>query len=192
MLHDTQDAKAKLVNARVKHEVLAAIMELAPKKPALISALIDCACSAETATEVARRHSLHKSVLSYWSRQLGLPKRRRGRRAFLRPTPELQRILELVREHGVVETARRIGVSKQRVSQIAQRWKDYLPVRALRVQAPVGGDRGKEIAKRKEPRIRVISFRLSLTELQLLRQRYPEVKSVGQAARGIVTAVLSI
>src|ERR1051325_5671226 len=135
VFHDDHNTKTKLVNARSKREELAAIMGLASKKPALMSALIDCACSADTTTEVARRHSIHKSVLAYWSRKLGLPKRHRGRHAFLHPTPQHRRILELVREHGVVEAARRVGVSKQRVSHIAQRWKQYLPVRALRVQA---------------------------------------------------------
>ena len=115
-----------------------------------------------------------------------------GRETATVPSDRQLKILKATKTKTYQEVGAEFDVSKQRVGQIARRWKHYLPVRVLRVQAPVGGDRGNETAKKKETRIRVISFRLSLTEVQLLRQRYPEVKSVSQAARGIVAAVLSI
>lgn len=55
MLHDALDAKEKLANAKVAEEVVAAIMALGPKKPELMSALVDCVCSNDTAKAIAHR-----------------------------------------------------------------------------------------------------------------------------------------
>jgi hypothetical protein len=156
------------------------------------SALIAYLTSITLSKDIAREHGFTAGALSYWARKFGLPVRRRGRRPLLQPTSAGRRILELVRAHGIAETARRVGVSKQRVSQIARRWKEYLPVRPLSARTVGKNEREEGPTRKKENRIRVVSFRLSPTEVTLLRQRYPEVKSVCQAARGIVTGVLSI
>ena len=126
VLRDPREANAKLVTAKAEDEVVAAIMALATTKPVLMSALVDCVCTDDTAKAISNRYSLHQSTLSYWNRQVGLPKRRRGRRALLQPTAEHKQILELVRNHGISGAARRASISKQRVSQIVCRWAPEL------------------------------------------------------------------
>jgi hypothetical protein len=168
VLHNALDAKEKMVNAKATEEVVAAIMALGPKKPALMLALVDCICSDHTAKAIADRHSIHQSVLSYWSQRLGLPKRRRGRRVLLRPTLEHQRILKLVGEHGIAKTARRVGVSKQRIFQIVCRWAPQLSRRPTFVKAVTLPPR-----QRRPPRKIVVSFRISTDEWQRLLAATP-------------------
>ena len=75
MLHNARDAKEKLAVAKATEEVVAAIMALGQKRPALGSALVDCICSNAAAKAIAHKYLIHPSVLSYWSRRLGLPDR---------------------------------------------------------------------------------------------------------------------
>jgi len=167
VLHVARDAKTKLANAKVARELVVAMMAVGPKKPALKSALVDWVCSEDTGKTIARRHSIHQSLLSYWSKRLGLPMRRRGRRSLPHPTAEHRRILELVRMHGVTHAATRAGVSKQRVFHIICRWAPQLKGRrrALTVSTP---------PKRKRPRRNVVvSFRISADEWQQLLAAAP-------------------
>ncbi|MFZ1073693.1 MAG: hypothetical protein WAO21_09700 [Verrucomicrobiia bacterium] len=75
VLHNARDAKEKLAVAKATEEVVAAIMALGQKRPALGSALVDCICSNAAAKAIAHKYLIHPSVLSYWSRRLGLPDR---------------------------------------------------------------------------------------------------------------------
>ena len=168
VLHDAPNANANLMNAKATKEVVTAITALGLKKPALMPALVDCACSDDTAKAIAHRYSIHESVISYWSRRLGLPKRRRGRRALLHPTPEHKKILELVRLHGVAQTARRVGASKQRVYQLVCRWEPELRGHRTAVKVTTVARR-----KRRPARKIVVSFRLSNNVWKLLSAATP-------------------
>jgi hypothetical protein len=64
VLYNGADAKAKLAKAKVAAEVAAAIMALERKRPVVMSALVDCVSTDDTAKTIARRYSIHPSVLS--------------------------------------------------------------------------------------------------------------------------------
>jgi hypothetical protein len=185
VLHDGADAKAKLANARVADEVVAAIMALERKRPALMSALVDCVCTDDTAKAIARRYSIHPSVLSYWTTGVGLPKRERGRPALLEPTLEHERILELVRKHGVAETARRVGVSKQRIHHVVCRWEPRLKGRRSRLKA--------QATPKREPRVLrniVVSFRISTAEWHRLLATHPTADEKRSSGFGKARAIV--
>jgi hypothetical protein len=185
VLHDALDAKEKLANANVAEPVITAIMALGSKKPRLVSALIDYVCSSDTAGEIAHRYAFHKSLLSYWSRRVGLPLRQRGRRNLLVPTPKHLRILEIVRAHGRAEAARQVGLSRQRVHQIVCEWAPELKGRRL-----CGNLVPLPRPKRCPARKIIVSFRLSTDEWQLLqtsRSATSELSMSGfEKARAIV------
>jgi hypothetical protein len=157
------EAKTKLLGAKINDEVATIILSLEPKRPLVMSALVDMMCSDHTAKAIANRYSLKSSAFQYWARRIGLPMRQRGRRARPRPTAQHARILDLVREHGIAGTARQVGVSRQRVHQIVCRWEPGLRRRAaepkLKVLRP---------PKRRAPRNIVVSFRISTDEWERL------------------------
>src|SRR2546428_95313 len=185
VLHDTLHAKAKLANANATEAVITAIMALGSKKPALMSAIVDCVCSDDTATEIAHRYSIHASVLSYWSRRFGLPLRRRGRRALRHPAPAHLHLIELVRAHGVSEAARRTGISKQRASQIVGRWAPELKGQRKHRNA-------KPLPRRKRHSLRsiVVSVRISADEYQRLLAAKPTVAEAGLSGFGKARAIV--
>jgi hypothetical protein len=108
------------------------------------------------------------------------------------PNRNILGILLATKSHTYKEVGAAHGISKQRVGQIARRWKEYLPVRPLPARTALENGRDKGRTKTKENRIQVISFRLTATEIQLLHRRYPEMKSAARAARSIVTRFLSV
>jgi len=154
-------AKEKLGKARFE-EIISAVLMLGPKKPALMAALIDRACSDDTARKIAQRYSVHESTLSLWIRRIGLRAHPRGRRALKEPTSDHKRILELVRAHGGAEAARRSGISKQWVSRVVHKWEPQL-----------GNRRGAKIATvptvRRLRRNFVVSFRMTKVEWDQLK-----------------------
>lgn len=153
------EAKEKLRKANVAAEVIAAIVALGAKQPGLMSAQVECACSNDTAKAIAQRYSIPASTLSYCCRAVGLPKRRRGRRPNSQPTSKNQRILDLVKANGVTATARRMGVSKQRVSYVVKTWEPGLkgPQKQSKVVSPFPREHGPR-------RTVIITFRLSIVE----------------------------
>lgn len=153
------DAKEKLLKENLSEEIVAAIVALGPKQPALMSALVECVCSDDTAQAIAQRYCIHPSMLSHCSRAVGLPKRRRGRRPLPEPTLEHLRILDLVRTNGVAETARHVGVSKQRICYVVKQWAPGLkgPSKSSKIVNPPPRKRGPR-------RTVIVSFRLSMGE----------------------------
>jgi len=138
-----------------------AIMALAPRYSSMKSALKEYVLSDKPLTQIADEHSYTPPALTYWARKLGLPERRRGRPLLLEPTEDHERVIALVRQHGVPETARREGISRQRVSQIVCRWAPELRgTRTVRTLVPLPRP------KRRPARKIVVSFRLSAAEWQ--------------------------
>lgn len=138
----------------------------------LKSALVAYLTADTLSKDIAREHGFTAGVLSYWARKFGLPLRRRGRRPLLQPTSVGQRILELVRAHGISETARLARTSKQRVHQIVSRWEPELKGHR---KAPKSLERPQR--ERRPPRTVVVSFRISTEEW--LRLSASEVTSAG-------------
>src|SRR6185436_13116109 len=102
------------------------------------------------------------------------------------------KILKATKTKTYEQVGDEFDVSKQRVSQITQRWKRYLPVRPLVIKEATTNALPDLLPSKVENKIHVISFRMTESEVKLLRSRYPELKSVNHAARGIVTKVLTI
>jgi len=119
-------------------------------------------------------------------------KSRRGRRAAANPTAEHLQILAATRTRTYEQVGSEFGISRQRVGQIMRRWKKYSPVRPLRMQEKPSKKRVDKLPVEKENRIHVVSFRLTESEVELLKARYPDAKSVDRAARGIVSKFLSL
>jgi hypothetical protein len=124
--------------------------------------------------------------------QRGTFKRKRGRRAAAVPSKHHLEILRATKFQTYQEVAAHPGISRQRVGQIVQRFKHLVPVRRLPLRKSGGAPVTEEAPKKKEKRVHIISFRLTPTELQLLRQRYPELRSANHVARGILTKVLTV
>jgi len=123
--------------------------------------------------------------------QLGV-KSMRGRKPAASPGSLHSKILSATKNQTYEEIAAAHGVSRQRIGQIIRRWKQYLPVRMLRPKKNVTHHQAERTSVKKENRVHVVSFRLTDAEFQLLRRRYPEMKSADRAARGIVTRFLSL
>ena len=190
VLYKDDEAKTKLVSAKVTDEIVAAILGLGPTKPSVMSALVDLACSDHTAKEIAKRYAFEPSALHYWGKRIGLPMRQRGRHALLEPTPKHARILELVRSHGITEAARRVGISRQRVHAIVCRWEPALRGRRPAIRLTV-----LPRPERRPPRNIVVSFRISTDDWEQLLAATPvdgEGETSGFAkARAIVLSHLS-
>lgn len=122
----------------------------------------------------------------------GSAKRKRGPKPALVPSRRHLEILLATRSQTYEAVGAARGISRQRVAEIAHRWREYLPIRPLPKRHVVENSGNGKPKGKKENRIHVISFRLTDSEFRLLRSRYPEVKSVDRAARGVVTKFLSI
>jgi len=190
MPYKPDEAKTKLADAEVMDEIVSAILALGTTRPAAMSALVDLACSDETATVIAERYALTVSFIHYWGKRVGLPERQRGRRMLLEPTARHARILELVRAHGVTEAARRVGISRQRAHAVVCRWEP-----ALRGRRPVVKLTVLPRPERHPPRVVVVSFRISAGDWERLLNATPvggEGEMSGFAkARAIVLRYLS-
>jgi hypothetical protein len=100
------------------------------------------------------------------------------------PTAEQKAILELVRTHTYAEAGARVGVTKQRVSQVVRRWSQ-------REASPTGGRR-----ENRRQKTRVISFRVHDDVYRHMRQllKHPWFKGLrsgGSAAREIAQTYLA-
>lgn len=115
--------------------------------------------------------------------------KKRGRTAAARPHKRHIEILRAIRTQTYEKVGDAFGVSRQRVGQIVRRWKQYSPVRPLRMPSEKCADL---LPVKKENRIHIVSFRLTESEVESLRVRYPEAKSIDRAARGIVSKFLSL
>jgi hypothetical protein len=183
---DPTDAKEKLVQAGATKAMITGVLAIGMKKPALMSALVDRFCSTEASKAIAERYSVNESVLSWRSKRLGFPERRRGRPSLLVPTPKHQRILRLVSQRGIVETAKEVHLSKQRVHQITRRWSPGL-------KSPRPMPKRKGSFGRKQDHVQrslVVSFRITSGQWQRLLAAQltggDHMRSGGEKARAIV------
>jgi hypothetical protein len=126
------------------------------------------------------------------SRSLEIRQERRGRKAAAAPSQKHLDILNATRTQTYQQVGAQYGCSRQRVGQIVRRWKAYVPIRPLPTCKTVASRPVEQGRPAREVKACVISFRVTATEIQLLRQRYSDQKSVNRAARSIVTKVLSI
>lgn len=118
--------------------------------------------------------------------------KRRGRKAAAKPTVRHLQVLIATKTHTYAEVGAKFDLSRQRIGQIVRRWKQYLPTRSLPLRAANESKEASCPKVKKENRTHIVSFRLTNSEVQLLQTRYPEMKSVDKAARGIVTKFLSL
>ena len=117
--------------------------------------------------------------------------KRRGRKTAIEPTLRHRRILAATKTHTYAKVGAKFNISRQRIAQIAKRWKQYLPIRPLPSRVAKETKEVTCVETKKETRIHVVSFRLTDSEVQALQNRYPDMKSVDRAARQIVTKFLS-
>ena len=118
--------------------------------------------------------------------------KKRGRKAAKVPSSRHFEILLATKTQTYEQVGAAHDISRQRVGQIAQRWKEYLPVRPLQSREVIKNGCGDQPPRKKEKRIHIVSFRLTEAEVELLQHRYPEAKSVDRAARGVMTRALLI
>lgn len=116
----------------------------------------------------------------------------RGRKAATKPTERHLQVLTATKTQTYAEVGAKFNLSRQRIGQIVERWKQYLPTRSLPLRVANEIKEANCPKIKKENRIHIVSFRLTNSEVQLLQARYPEMKSVDKAARGIVTKFLSL
>jgi len=140
----------------------------APKYGSLKSALMDYLTTDCTLAEIAAQRSCTIAALMYWATRLGLPGRRRGRRVLRAPSADDMRVIDLVRQFGAAEAARRSGRSRARVYQILSRWspeskRPWHRRDAMRHQPP----------KRHAARSEIIAFRLTQDEWKSLQATKP-------------------
>lgn len=147
--------------------IMERVMALPPRYEGIKCGLKEYLVTDRTLNDIAKEYSYTPASLLYWTRKLGLPHRKRGRRILQNPTKDHNRVIALVRQYGVAETARREGVSKQRVSHIVSRWAPEL--KGQRIHQKTGPSSDRKSRKYK------VSFGLSADEWQLLRDSQPIV-----------------
>ena len=143
------------------------VMALTPRYGAIKPALKEYLVTDRTLNDIAQEYSCTAAALLYWIRKLGLHHRKRGRRLLQNPTEDHNRVIALVRNYGVAETARREGVSRQRVFHIVCRWAPELKGRRIHQKAGQSSDRQSRKYK--------VSLELSADEWRLLRASQPVV-----------------
>jgi hypothetical protein len=164
-------------------------MALPARHASMKRALLEYLLTDRPLVEIAKANSYTVPAISYWMKKLKLERRHRGRRPLSQPTAEHQRILELVRSHGVAEAARRTGVSRQRISEVVCRWGPKLKRRRAVQKLVAGTPR-----KRRVPRDVIVSFRISTDEWKRLLSTEPKAGNANLSgfdkARAIVLGFL--
>jgi hypothetical protein len=164
---------------------------LAPRHAAMKSALNQYVLTDRPIAEIAADAGYTAPAVLYWIRKLGLRRRRRGCRPLIKPTAAHQQVLELVRNHGMVEAALRTGISRQRVYEVVSRWAPELKVRR---RVPKVASVPKR--ERRAPRSIIVSFRISAEEWQRLHDSQPTTNTPGLSgcakARAIVLHQLGL
>jgi hypothetical protein len=183
-------AKPKATSDPEVQRMVDSIMQLSPRHEAMKCALKEYLLTERPLSEIAAEHSYSGPAVTYWLRKLHLRRRRRGRPSS-RPSAKGQQIIDLVRSHGMVQAARRTGVSRQRVHEVVSRWAPELKGRGrirklLQVAEP----------KRRLRRNFVVSFRVTSEDWQRLIASQPTPQtngsSAGAKARGIVLKELGL
>jgi transposase len=79
----------------------------------------------EPTKEIAARHGVSPSSLTVWARNAKIGLRGRGREKAKQPDARQREILEMCETLVYEDVAERFGMTKQRVSKIVKRWKDW-------------------------------------------------------------------
>lgn len=76
-------------------------------------------------TAIAEKHGVSPSTLTVWAKKANIRLRGRGRESQRQPGARTREILELADSLTLEDVGARFGMSKQRVSRIVKRWKDW-------------------------------------------------------------------
>lgn len=137
-----------------------------------------------TVLQLAFKHDVAASTILNWTKEAGLPSRPRGRRVQDKPSSKVRRILGLCMVHSASEVARMVGVTKQHVSQLRQRWKDWSPVEPHKIMNSCLVD-GK--LTNGDTKTHITNFRLTPGRFEYPKQLYAsERQSPYEAAREVV------
>jgi transposase-like protein len=82
-------------------------------------------CPTMSATAIAEKHGVSPSTLTVWAKKAKLRLRGRGRESQRQPSARTREILELAETLTLEDVGKRFGMTKQRVSRIVKRWKDW-------------------------------------------------------------------
>jgi predicted XRE-type DNA-binding protein len=149
-----------------------------------------------TLAEIAASGGVSQSTVSLWAKQSGLPLRGRGRNALKVPTEDQRQILRWLETQTFQQVASKLCVSKAYIGHLVQRWCDWIRENNLRI----GRDR-KKTSRPKEPRLPrdpkvfVLSFRLTAAQLNQLtyarsRARRSDHPSLHRFARSVLMRAL--
>lgn len=169
-------ALLKLVNA---------VRAGASKYGSLKSALMDYLTTDRTLVDIADEHSCTIATLAYWGAKLGFPKRKRGRRVLRVPSADDKRVIDLVRQYGAADAARRAAKSRPRIYQILARWAPELKRPWRRRDA--GREQPRE---RHAARSEVIAFRLTQGEWKSLQATMPPSGGSNLSANGKARSIV--
>jgi transposase-like protein len=82
-------------------------------------------CPTMSASSIATKHGVSPSTLTVWAKKARIKLRGRGRESQRQPTCRTRDILELAESLTLDDVGKRFGMTKQRVSRIVKRWKDW-------------------------------------------------------------------
>lgn len=82
-------------------------------------------CPTMSATVIAEKHGVSPSTLTVWAKKAKIRLRGRGRESQRQPSARTREILELADTLTLEDVGKRFGMTKQRVSRIVKRWKDW-------------------------------------------------------------------
>ena len=149
-----------------------------------------------TIAQIAGLHHVSKSTIVVWAKQDGLAARTRGRRPLAVPTLRVQQVLRSMETQTYKQLASRFGVSKARVGQMVDRWRHWIEENSLRIgRSRIEPETMKEPPMRREPKLRVLSFRLTEAQVDRLASFVADRsadrrRSIHQLARSVVVGAL--
>lgn len=153
--------------------------QMKPRQLRIAPELRDFVNRKQTTNVIAKRHGISPSTLTARAKKAGLPLRKRGRWHLTEPSPQQKQILQMVESNTYAQVGVRFGVSKQRVSQLVRRWKNWMGREST----------GRRGFRKRKPRI--VSFRIEDAAFHRLNHllKHPwfkNLRSTGGAAREIV------
>ena len=87
----------------------------------------DYAQSSLTVDQIAKKHGVSKPTVAAWVTKFDQPHRGRGRRKLAAPSNRDREILRFAEICTCAYLGRRFGTTKQNISRIVRRWKDWKP-----------------------------------------------------------------
>jgi transposase-like protein len=119
-----------------------------------------------TVKEIAEKHDISPSMVTYHARAAGCVGRKRGRRHLVEPSPAQLEILRKVNTMPLCELAKQYGCSKQHVHQLKKRWAAWVfgtQPKALQ------HDRQKTPKPRRAARRVILCFRVTGSEAEVIK-----------------------